>query len=183
MANTQKKLHKITPSQLQVVGIILVLVLAGLLLWYGNANSSQATSAMMAQVRFRGEYRIGDGAWQPIVEGQHIPATQGDVTLRGNFHMFDPDGEYVGIFAGDIPIALYTDHISLTIYEGEEPYMLDAENPLYGDSACGVVWSAHTFTSEDPIEILIHNPHRFGNETAIDRRTAGAHSFLGKHRF
>ena len=168
MTNTQKKLHRITPSQLQVVGIILVLVLAGLLLWHGNATSNQAVSAMMAQVRFEGEYRIGDGAWAPIVEGQHIPSTQGDVTLRGNFHMFAPDGEYVGIFASDIPIALYTDHISLTVYEGEEPYLLDTENPLYGDSACGVVWSAHTFTSEEPIEILIHNPHNFGNETAID---------------
>ena len=161
--------HILSKSQLQVIGIALVLLLAGLLLWHGNATSNQAMGAMMAQVRFQGEYRIGDGTWQPIVEGQHIPSTQGDVTLRGNFHMFAPDGEYVGIFSGDIPIALYTDHISLTIYEGEEPYILDAENPLYGDSACGVVWSAHTFTSEEPIEILIHNPHGFGNETAIDK--------------
>ena len=168
MANTQKKLYKITPSQLQVLGILLVLLLAGLLLWHGNATSSQAMGAMMAQVRFQGEYRIGDSNWQPIVEGQHIPSTQGDVTLRGNFHIFAPDGEYVGIFAGDIPIALYTNHISLTIYEGEEPYILDTENALYGDSACGAVWSAHTFTSEEPIKILIHNPHSFGNETAID---------------
>ena len=168
MANTQKKLYKITPSQLQVVGILLVLLLAGLLLWHGNATSSQAMGAMMAQVRFQGEYRIGDSNWQPIVEGQHIPSTQGDVTLRGNFHIFAPDGEYVGIFAGDIPIALYTNHISLTIYEGEESYILDTENALYGDSTCGAVWSAHAFTSEEPIEILIHNPHSFGNETAID---------------
>ena len=174
MENTQKKLHKITPSQLQVVGILLVLLLAGLLFWYGNANSWQATSALMAQVRFQGEYRIGDSDWQPIVEGQHISSTQGDVTLRGNFHMFAPDGEYVGLFAGDIPIALYTDHICLTIYEeGNPPDTLDAENPIYGAAACSSVWSAYTFTSEEPIEILIHNPHSFGNETAIDELLAG----------
>ena len=85
--------------------------------------------------------------------------------------MLTPDGEYIGVYSGDMPIALYTDHINLTFYVGEnEPYVMDMENPLYGNSACGVSWSAHTFTSgsEDPIEILIHNPHNFGNETAID---------------
>ena len=126
----------------------------------------------MAQLYFDGEYRIADGPWQPIVKGEHIPATRGDVTLRGNFHILAPDGEYVGIYSGDIPIALYTDHINLTFYEGENaPYVLDVENPLYGDSACGIHWMAYAFTqeSEEPIEIRIHNPHNFGNETAIDK--------------
>ena len=39
---------------------------------------------------------------------------------------------------------------------------------MFGDSACGAVWDAYTITSEQPLEILIHNPHKFGNETAID---------------
>jgi hypothetical protein len=87
----------------------------------------QAQSAMMAQVYFDGEYRIAGEPWQPIVQGEHIPTTKGDVTLRGNFHMLTPDGEYVGIYRGEIPIAFYTDHVNLTIYEGEnEPYVIDA---------------------------------------------------------
>jgi sensor histidine kinase YesM len=47
---------------------------------------------------------------------------------------------------------------------------MDMENPLFGDSACGAVWSAYSLMSrsEEPIEIRIHNPHGFGNETAID---------------
>ena len=158
-------------SYLQVVGIVFILLFVVLLLWHGNANSMQAQPALLAQVYFDGEYRIADGAWREIVKGEHIPSTQGDVTLRGNFHMLTPDGEYIGIYTGDIPIALYVDHISLTFYEGNnEPYVIDMENPLYGDSACGVDWSAYILTeeSEKPIEILIHNPHRFGNETAID---------------
>lgn len=126
---------------------------------------------MVAQVRFYGEYRIGDGQWQEIMEGQHIPATKGDVTLRGNFHTLTPDGQYVGIYRGELPIAFYSNHISLTIYEGENaPFMIDIENPLYGSSACGVYWSGYLLTSgsDEPIEILIHNPHSYGNETAID---------------
>ena len=171
MPGVQHKVPKLKHSQLQVAGILMLLFLAVLLLLFNHLNSSQATSAMAAQVRFEGEYRIGDGSWQEITEGQHIPATKGDVTLRGNFHMLTPDGEYVGIYSGDLPIAFYTNHIGITIYEeGLEPYQFDAENPLYGDAVCSVSWTAHLFAvgQEDPIEIVIHNPHHFGNETAID---------------
>ena len=158
-------------TTITIAGILLLLLFSVILLWHGNATSNQAVPAMVAQVYFAGDYRITDGEWQKIVEGEHIPATKGDVTLRGNFHMLTPDGEYIGIYDGGLPIALYTDHIHLTFCEGRnEPYAMDIENPLYGDSACGVHWSAHSFTNSngEPVEILIHNPHNFGNETAID---------------
>ena len=148
-----------------------MLFLALVLLWHGNVTSNQAMPAMVAGVYFDGEYRIADGQWQKIEKGKHISSTEGDVTLRGNFHLVAPDGEYVGVYTDSIPIALYTNHINLTFYEGEnEPFIIDVENPLYGDSACHEDWSAYVLTSgsEEPIEILIHNPHRFGNETAID---------------
>ena len=167
----KKKLQLLKKENLPIVGVIVILLLAVLLLWHVNANSYQATSAIVAQVYFEGEYRIGDGPWQKIETGTHIPATHGDVTLRGNFHMRAPDGEYIGIFTGGLPLAFYTDHISLTISEaGQSPYLMDSENPLFGDSACGAYWSAYSLVaeSEAPVEILIHNPHNFGNDTAID---------------
>ena len=171
MPKRKNRLYIFKQSHLQVIGITFMLLLAIVMLWRGNATSNQAIPALIAQVYFDGEYRIADGPWQEIAEEEHIPSTKGDVTLRGHFHMLTPDGEYVGIYSGDMPIAFYTDHIHLTFYEGaNEPYAMDIENPLYGSSACGVYWSAHSFTSgsEGPIEILIHNPHNFGNETAID---------------
>ena len=160
---------------LRIVGILLVFLLAALLLWHVNANSMQAMNAIVAQVYFDGEYRIADGEWHQIVEGEHIPSTKGDVTLRGHFHLLAPDGEYVGIYSGDMPIALYTNHLHLTIcVSEEETYVMDAENPVFGDSACGVSWTAFAFAreSEEPVEILIHNPHNFGNETAVDEMLA-----------
>ena len=175
MPEIKKRVSKLTPSSLQAIGVVFILLLVVLLLWHGNATSMQAQPALLAQVYFDGEYRIADGEWQEIVKGEHIPSTKGDVTLRGNFHMLTPDGEYIGTYAGDIPIALYIDHISLTFYEGDnEPYVIDMENPLFGDSACGAEWSAYALTGEreKSIEILIHNPHRFGNETAIDEMLA-----------
>ena len=170
-----KKCKKINQTYFQIAGVLLLLLLAAFLLWFNNSNSMQATPALVGDVYFEGEYRIGDGEWQRIVEGEHIPSTQGDVTLRGNFHMLDPEGGYVGIYRYEIPIALFLDHINLTFYEeGCPPVSLDTENPLYGDSVCGERWDAYVLsgTGEEPIEILIHNPHGFGNETAIDEMLA-----------
>ncbi|MBE5743495.1 MAG: hypothetical protein E7358_02125 [Clostridiales bacterium] len=158
-------------SILPIVGIILIIISAILLVWQGNTNSNQSVPAYTASVYFDGEYRIGNGEWKEIKKGEHISSTKGDVTLRGNFHMLAPDGEYVGVYREDIPIAFYLDHISLTFYEvGSEPFMLDMENPIYGNSVCGVNWEAYYLTSksDDLIEILVHNPHNFGNENAID---------------
>ena len=167
---------------LQTVSVCFIFVLAAVLLWHGNATSNQAVPAMMAQVYFDGEYRIADGEWHEIVEGEHIPSTEGDVTLRGDFHMLAPDGQYVGVFKGDVPIALYTNHIQLTIADGyDEPYVMDMENPMYGDSACGADWGAIILNMENegPIEIRIHNPHSYGNETAIDEMLSNAAFWAG----
>ena len=164
-----------------VCAIVLMLFACGLL-WFSNSTSMQAAPAMLADVYFDGMYRICDGEWKPIVEGEHIPSTKGDVTLRGNFHMLDPDGEYVGVYRGELPIAFYLDHINLTFTEGEgDPYQIDAENHLYGDASCGVVWSAHTFMGDEneTIQILIHNPHAFGNENAIDEMLSSINLWSG----
>ncbi len=171
MTKKGAKSHFLNIKTITFTGIILLLFAAIILLWHNNATSNQALPALVAQIYFDGEYRIADGDWHKIEDSKHISSTKGDVTLKGNFHMLTPDGEYVGIYNGDIPIALYTDHINLTFNEGEnEPFVIDNENPIYGNSACGINWSAYTLTSEseEPIEIIIHNPHNFGNENAID---------------
>ena len=171
MLRLEEKTYFLRNTYVKVGGILLLLLLAALLMWFNSINNRQAISAIAAKVEFYGEYRVGDGQWHEITEGKHIPSTKGDVSLRGNFHMLTPDGEYVGIYRGALPVALYLDHINITIYEGEnEPFVIDAENPLYGSSACGAYWTAYELISgsEDQIEIVIHNPHRFGNENAID---------------
>ena len=173
MSNFKEKLSFLKKAYFPMVGVVILILLAVCLLWFNNATSMQAEPALVAQVYFDGEYRVADGEWQKIVEGEHIPATKGDVTLRGNFHMLDPEGGYVGVYRGETPIAFYTNHINLTFIDGGESFVIDMENPLYGNSACGVNWTAHYFFGEfgdedNKVEILVHNPHVFGNETAID---------------
>ena len=171
MQSIKSIFSKINKLHLLIAGVLSLVLLAVCLLWFNNSTSMQSTAPLVAKVSFEGDYRIGDGEWHEIKEGEHISATKGDVTLRGNFHMWAPDGEYVGIYRGEMPIAFYVNHINLTIREGEnEPFVVDIEDPRYGDSVCGVTWTACTFMGnpEETIEILIHNPHNFGNETAID---------------
>ena len=182
MPDIKNKFKAFRKRYFSIVGVSLLILLALFLLWFNNINSLQAEPALIAQVYFDGEYQIEGGEWRKIVKGEHIPATKGDVTLRGNFHMLDPEGGYVGIYRGDLPIAFYTDHINLTICEkGFEPFVIDMENSLYGDSVCGEGWSACFLNSEseEDIEIIVHNPHSFGNETAIDEMLSSTAFWAG----
>lgn len=162
----QKHLNKIP---LKIVGIVVLFAFAVSLLLYNSLTSNQATNAIAAQIRFEGEYRIKDGQWKEIVAGEHISSTKGDVTLKGNFHLYF-DGEYLGMFTGGVPVALYTNHINVTIKENDSTFKLDHEDRMYGPSECGVYWTAYEFIHDgsEPIEIIVHNPHRFGNEIAVD---------------
>ena len=158
---------------LPIIGIVFIIVSSILLLWHGNANSNQSIPTSPASVYFAGEYRIDDGDWKEIEKGEHISSTQGDVTLRGNFHMLKPNGEYWKMFSGGEidAIAFYTNHINITICEVDRPsYSIDNENPRIGKSACGENWTLLYFTNaSQPIEIIVHNPHKYGNENAIDQ--------------
>ena len=144
MSNSEKKSRafKFKKSYILIVCVILLVLLSVFALWFGNSRSVQSMPSLVGQVRFEGEYRIGDGEWQRIVNGEHIPATKGDVTLRGQFKEYDPNGEYVGIYNSySLPIAFFANHINLTFYvDGREPMPMEVEHPLFGSSHCGVEW-------------------------------------------
>ena len=175
MTRLINKFRGLTKTHLQVAGVLLLILLAVFLLWFGNTTSMQAGSTLRIEVYFKGEYSIDGGPWQTYVEGEHIPATKGDVTLKGNLYK-RYEGEELGIYnSDDLPVAFYSDHINLTFCEVDEKgekdhFVIDNENPIYGNSVCGESWTAHSFVggSGDTIKILVHNPHSFGNETAID---------------
>lgn len=151
-----------------IVGYILVLGIMVTLLVYNMLGSNQSMPASYLDVYFEGEYRIGDGEWQKIIEGKHISATKGDVFLKGTFHTKIPNGEYIGPAQKDMMLAFYMNHVSITIYEEHEPYMLDLENEVLGEGLCGINIFGYTLRTTGPVTIQIHNPHKFGNENAVD---------------
>ena len=183
MPEFKNKFSTFTKRYVPIVGVLLLLLLAIFLLWFNNSNSMQAMPSMIGSVYFDGEYRIGDGEWQTIIKGEHIPANNGDVTLKGQFLEYDPMGEFVGAYNSDtLPIAFYVNHINLTFcVDGRAPLLMEVEHPIFGNTHCGVEWVYVDFFRDeyesDPesppvdlptVEIVIHNPHGFGNETAID---------------
>ena len=162
---------KIKKANLQVGAILLLILLVVVLLQFNERNSHQSSESLLGGVYFDGKYCIGDGDWHDIVPGEHIPSTEGDVTLRGNFHALAPDGQYVGIYRDELMIAFYVDHINLTICEaGLPPAVDEIENRIFGVSNCAETWVYHGLYSspDDLIDIVIKNPHAVGNETAID---------------
>lgn len=154
-----------------IVGIACLLLLSTCAILETVRQNNQAISASILGASFRGEYRIEDGPWIPIVEGEHIPASQGDVVLRGNMYMVFPDGSIVSPLAENDMVAMYFDHIGGSVWiDGTEVHRFDAENPIYGSSTCGKMWLVyvHQGTENEVVEIHLENPHRFGNELAID---------------
>lgn len=171
MHSLKKILKNKKKTYLLIAGVLFLISIAITLLWFNNHISNQSVGSTPATVYFDGEYRIEDGDWQPIEEGKHISASKGDVTLKLNFHLMDPNGNPMNNFKGTVPVGFYLEHIGLTFYEnGVKVRVTDNEHPMIGKPACGEIWTSHNVKigNDEPIEIVVHNPHKFGNETAID---------------
>ena len=152
-----------------IIGIISVLAVMLLLLWGNITNSQQSIPALYPNIYFSGEYKLADGPWNTVNAGQHIPATKADVTLRGQFHIVAPDGEYVGVVGEGVLLAFYLNHIQLTVQEeGQAPHYMDIEHPRAGEGMCGELSIAYEVLTDQPITLTFHNPHAFGNDKAID---------------
>lgn len=183
MIKAKRKIQAMKKIPWSTIGIIGLFILFVVLVMKGHANQQQAMSTSAPRIYFEGEYRIDDGEWCMIEENQHIPATQGDVTLRGRFHMSSPDGsQYIGPVKHGTPIAFFLDHVNIKVFEsGKPPYELCNENPRVGSAGCGEIWLAYAIQGDmgEPIEIVIHNPHQFGNETAVDSFLSGVAYWTG----
>ena len=165
-----KKKNLSLKSTLFPISIIALLLFSVLFLLIGNRNSSQASPTMIAGVSFQGEYKIGDGEWHTVTQGEHIPANQGDVTLRGVFLMHNPEtGEAIGPLSKNNIVILYFNHIGGTAFlPGGGKIVFDAENDMLGEDACSSMWGSVPSMGDQPLTIVLHNPHGYGNANAID---------------
>ena len=64
MSNSTQKIHIFKSSYLPTIGILLLVLLAAWMMWFNNANSTQAIPATVANVRFYGEYVDDNGRMQ-----------------------------------------------------------------------------------------------------------------------
>lgn len=166
--NTEIKKNK---KNFIFISMLLFFVLSCTLLIDAVVNNSQAEWAIVPDIRLVGEYKIGDGEWKDIVEGEHIPATKGDVMLKGVLEICDPE---TNNFYGRVPkgslMYLTFNHINLVLTENNEVTIVyDIENPVIGEDACGYNSMIAEYNGEDGnFEGIIRNYHSFGNEGAVD---------------
>ena len=157
-----------------IVCMCLVIICGVSLAVVSNNTSSASTPAKSLSVRFEGEYKIAEGEWKTITD-EHIPSTDGDVTLRGHFVLYTPSGEYYTNNPKGFWFNFYCNHVFVTLnlnVDGQ-PFseLFEAEHPQVGVEACGVMWTSFQFPSgsDGYTEIVISNPHNHGNESAIDQ--------------
>ena len=162
--------NKINIKHVLSACIILLIGFCAFFLWNGYSNSTQSAPPTIAGVIFHGEYKIGEGDWNEIKKGEHIPATQGDVTLRGQFIMLNPvTGEELNPLQPGTPVSFYFNHIYAEIpLEGIGTIKFDAENERIGEDACAIMRGSFSIANTEPVTIIIRNPHQYGNENAID---------------
>lgn len=154
-----------------IISVILFLVLSCSLVIDAARNNSQAEWAIVPDIRLIGEYKIADGEWKDIVEGEHIPATKGDVMLKGVLEICDPEtNDFYGRLTKGSLMYFTFNHINLSLTEnGKITVVYDIENPLIGEDACGYNSMVAEYNGEDGyFEGIIRNYHSFGNEGAVD---------------
>lgn len=148
---------------------IVMIVIFSLISIFGRKE--YRTYNIPSSLMFQGEYRIGDGEWNQIDPETHISAVRGDVTFRGNFRFTDKEKKAAEYLEKDDVISLYFNHLNVELYvNGELKLISGIEGSKYGDEVCGRRWAIyhHEGNIGDTVEIIFRNPHKFGNNTAID---------------
>ena len=150
--------------------IFLLVIVVFFFVYTAMDYGSQAMNAMYLSAEFQGEYKVADGDWQPYIKGEHIPANNGDVTLKGHFQLFVPStGEVVGKAPEGTVLAFYFNHIGGKVSEGGEEFRpFDAESDIIGEDLCGKMYIGYECKGADEIIIKLTNPHKFGNPGAVD---------------
>ena len=158
------------------------MIVAVILLRVNSNVAVQSMGVIYPKVYFQGEYKIGDGEWQKYQQGIHVSAREGEVTLRGTLHKYFPQwGEDVGFVEPEEIIAFYCNHLQVKIQgKGQQEMVFDTENPDY-EITCANIWQYYRYSGEpgQEIEIIIHSPHKFGNENAVDEMLDNLYTYVG----
>ena len=172
MGNKVLDILRNNKSRIFTICVVCLIVFVCIFIGKSFVAEGESVEPMLPTCSFQGQYKIGDGEWQDIKAGEHISATKGDVMLKGYFKLHNPEtGEIMGNVSSGMVLYLYFNHISVNVRTPNLPdYPYSFENEQLGDIACGQVWQRYQIrgNTDDEITIVIHNPHNFGNESAVD---------------
>ena len=138
---------------------------------------------------FGGEYSYDGIQWMPLADDSDLSASNDVLYLRGHLSLKLREG---GL------LCVYKNHIGLSLYVNGQPLYTDLTSSLISrgnfensPSLCGQQWdfiSSPGITPEDELEIVLYNPHNYGNESAYQdflntlcAISAGGESILEKN--
>ena len=149
----------------RLMGISLLL-LALICLVSVTVNHHQATLAIPMPQELIGEYSYDGEHWQPLTEDADLSALKGDLFLRGTFLREMGEGWQLNFYCNHIATQIAIN--GQLIYQDDVLSVPNLKPELFA-SICGRVWKGTlvpAIGTEDTIEIYLHNPHVYGNESA-----------------
>lgn len=151
---------------IESIGLVLSLSLALICLVTVSVGSHQASIPVPMPQEFIGEYSYDGENWHTLDKNTNISALNGDLFLRGHF---------LREMKAGWQLRFYRNHIGISIkLNGEQIYMdtllshPNLDKKIFA-SMCAREWIGvivPDISTQDIIEIHLHNPHVFGNKTA-----------------
>ena len=157
---------KLKLQRFEYIGFVLPLLLAVVCLLSVTHNNYQATLPIPMPQELIGEYSRDGVNWQPLTEESELSALKGDLYLRGTFLREMGEGWQLNYYRNHIGISL---KVSGELIYQDDVLSVPNLRPEMFASMCARTWAATlvpAISSEDIIEIYLHNPHVYGNESA-----------------
>ena len=157
---------KIKKRWFEYIGFVLPLLLALICLLSVTTNNYQAMLAIPMPQEFIGEYSYDGENWQTLTEESDISALKGDLYLRGTFLREMEEGWQLNFYRNHIGTRIKVN--GQLIYQDDIIEFPNLRSEFFA-SMCARAWMGTLVPAigpEDTIEIYLHNPHVYGNETA-----------------
>ncbi|MCI7126213.1 MAG: hypothetical protein MR935_08495 [Agathobaculum sp.] len=148
------------------LGSLLLILLSVVCLLVVVVRNEQAVLSFPIQQRFLGEYSRNGITWHPLRSDTELSALDGDLILRGHFSYDIGEGGRLYYYQNHIGVTFYRNG---TLLQGDTVSEFAREGWALQPSMCGSGWSflfSPGITTEDTVEIHLHDPHSHGNASA-----------------
>ena len=157
---------KVKKRYFEYISFVLPLLLALICCLSVSLNNHQAMLAIPMPQEFIGEYSYDGKNWKTLTEESDLSALTGDLYLRGKFLREMYEGWQLNFYRNHIGILIKVN--GQQIYQDDILDVPDLKSEFFA-SMCAREWMVALVPDigvEDTVEIRLHNPHVYGNETA-----------------
>ncbi len=150
----------------EYASFVLLLILSVVCIFSVTMSTHQASLPIPMPQEFIGEYSYDGETWQPLTEDAELSALKGDLFLRGTFLREMREGWQLNFYRNHIGVSIKVN--GEQIYKDAMLYIPDLQADTFA-SMCAREWMAVPvlgISTQDTVEIYLHNPHAFGNKTA-----------------